>query len=92
MKVIGKTENGYIIEASRDDVANLVGYNSQYSTGYKSLSVGDEILVSKMFRQLYDLEHHQPELQKVVNTLRGMADLLGPVCPVIEKQVKEAAK
>jgi hypothetical protein len=90
VKVIGKTESGFIIEASKEEIANLTGYHSSYSNGYKSPLVGVEIQVSKMFRQLYDLEHNQPELQKVVNTLRGMADLLEPVCPVIEKRVKEA--
>ena len=92
MKIIGKTENGYIVEASKDDVANLVGYHGQYDTKYKPLSVGDEILVSKMFRQLYELKNNQPELQKVVGTLRNLADLLEPVCPVIEAQIREAAK
>jgi len=90
MKIIGKTENGYIIEASKDDVANLIGYYSHYSKEV-NISVGDEIQVSKMYQQLHDLERSQPEMRKVVSTLRGMADLLEPVCPVIEKRVKEAA-
>jgi len=92
VKIIGESRNGYILEVSKDEVANLIGYSSQYNTKYKPLSVGDEVLVSKMFRQLYDLQNNQPELQKVVGTLRNLADLLEPICPVIEAQIKEAAK
>lgn len=41
-----------------------------------------------MFTQLYNLENKQPELKKVVDTLRGIADLLEPTCPVIENAIK----
>jgi hypothetical protein len=90
MKIIGKSENGFILEASRDEVANLIGYYFSCSDGCKMPSIGDELQVSKMYRQLYDLKNRQPELQKVVGTLRGLADMLEPVCPVIEKAAKEA--
>ena len=90
MKVIGKSQNGFILDASSQEVARLIGYYSSYEKGATS-SVGDEIQVDKMYEQLYKLEHNQPELRKVVDTLRGLADLLEPVCPVLEKQIEEAA-
>jgi len=91
MKIIGETKDGYIIEASRDDVANLIGY--YYGSAMKNrLSTGDEIQINKMFRQLYNLEHNQPELRKVVDSLRGIADLLEPCCPMIEAQIRDATK
>lgn len=89
MIVIGKTENGYILEASRGEVAHLIGYYSEYDKESR-VNVGDEIQVNKMFNQLYELKDNAPELNKVVKTLRNLADLLEPVCPVIEKAVKEA--
>lgn len=90
MEVIGKTEDGYIIEASKDEIAHLIGYSSKYDNGAR-VNVGDEIQVNKMFNQLYELKQNAPELNKVVKTFRNLADLLEPVCPVIEKQIKEAA-
>jgi hypothetical protein len=92
VKVIGNTKDGYILEASENEVANLIGYSSHWSDKFKRPSVGDDIQINKMYRQLYDLEHNQPELRKVIDTLRGLADMLEPVCPVIEKQIKEAVK
>lgn len=91
MKVIGKSSNGYILDSSSQEVARLIGYYGSYEKG-STPSVGDEIQVNKMFEQLYTLKRNEPELKKVVDTLRGLADLLEPVCPVLEAQIKEAAK
>jgi len=90
MKVIGKSQNGFILDASSQEVARLIGYYGSYKDG-ATPSVGDEIQVNKMYEQLYELKHNEPELKKVVDTLRGLADLLEPVCPVLEAQIKEAA-
>lgn len=91
MKVIGESEDSFIIEASKNEIANLIGYYSKYDSKFK-INAGDQINISDMFKQLYNLEHNKPELSKVVNTLRNLADSLEPVCPVIEKSVIEAVK
>lgn len=91
MKIIGESREGYIIEASKDEVANLIGYYSKYDDKFK-ISVGDKINISGMYQQLYNLKNNQPRLKEIVKTLRNLADLLEPVCPVIEAQIKEAAK
>lgn len=92
MKIIGDTGKGYIIEATHEEVSNLIGYSSRYANGYERPYVGDTIQISKMFHQLHDLENNRPKLRKTVETLRGIADLLEPVIPVIEKEIKEATK
>jgi hypothetical protein len=94
MKVIGKTEDGYIIDASGDEVANLIGYYGTYSLrdSNRVIYVGDKINISGMYKQLYNLKNNEPKLKEVVKTLRGLADLLEPCCPVIEAQIKEEAK
>lgn len=47
MKIIGKTKDGYLLEASERDMAALYGFTSEYSTGYKrsERSIGEEIPV-----------------------------------------------
>jgi hypothetical protein len=87
MKILGKTEDGYILEAHSDEVANLIGYYSKYNENFK-VQVGDEIRINEMYHQLYTLQHKQPELQTIVSTLKNLADLLEPVCPVIENVMK----
>lgn len=94
MKVIAKTRDGYMLEASEDDIAYLIGYNGRYSVSYdkSKLQIGDKINISAMYGQLYNLKENQPKLKNTVNILRSLADLLEPVCPVIEASLKEAAK
>ena len=70
-------------------MANLIGYYGKYDSNFR-VNVGDQINISGMYKQLYNLERNQPELKRIVDTLRGLADLLEPVCPVIEQAVKEA--
>ncbi|UWG96811.1 hypothetical protein LPY66_18325 [Dehalobacter sp. DCM] len=91
MKIIGQSENSFILEASKDELANLIGYYSKYDQKAK-VNPGDEINISNMYRQLYTLERKQPELRKVIDTLRGIANMLEPVAPVIEGLVKESIK
>jgi hypothetical protein len=92
MKVIGKSESGYILEASNEEVANLTGYYSTYDKDYKRPNCGDNIQINSMYKQLYNLKNNEPKLKDTVKILRGLADSLEPVCPVIEAQIKGATK
>lgn len=92
MKVIGKSKGGYILEASDNEIANLIGYYSQYDSDYRKPECGDTIQISSMYQQLYNLKNNQPKLKDTVKMLRGLADSLEPVCPLIEAQIKGATK
>ena len=52
MKIIGKTEDGFILEASKPDVA---AFENLYSH-QKTFNVGDLIDVSKLFNKLECLQ------------------------------------
>lgn len=85
MKIVAQTYEGYMLEVSKSDIANLIGYYGEYDMGDKYRpKIGDEIKINDMYKQLYTLQNKQPELKKVVDTLRGLADLLEPTVPVIE--------
>lgn len=93
MKIVAQTYNGYMLEASKSDVANLIGYYGEYDMGDKYRpKIGDEIKINDMYKQLYTLQNKQPELKKVVDTLRGLADLLEPTVPVIESVFVDCVK
>lgn len=90
MKIIGATENGYIIDADANEVANLIGYYSKYTKDFVKPKVGDEIQVDAMFKQLHTLANKKNDLSQTVKTLRNIAELLEPVCPIIEKSIETA--
>jgi len=81
MKVIGKTENGFILQADTDEVFNLVGHYSQYSDGRPKIEVGSMIL-DKMFNQLRHLSFHKKGIMEMQARLRAAATLLDEVDPI----------
>ena len=89
MKIIGKTNGGWILTASRTEVANLVGYYSAYDDGATKLKSGDEINVADMYRQLYYLANHQEELSKLSQYLIEVANQLVLREPIIRNATNE---
>lgn len=78
MQIIGVTENGFVLTASQDEVANLVGYHSRYSGGsaIQKLKPGNEIKIAGMFRHLYDLGSAKADIAATAAKLRVAADLI----------------
>lgn len=57
MKIIGRTSDGFILQAEEDEVYKLIGFNSAYrgnEDGTK-IKIGDDLQVAAMFDQLYGL-------------------------------------
>lgn len=88
MKVIGKSKDGFILQATETEVANLIGYYSERSDGFK-VKPGDEINVHDMFQTLYQMDSHAKEIELIQRKLREIADNLEPVVPIL-REVKEA--
>ncbi len=92
MKIIANTVRGYILEATEDEIAKLVGYKGIYNvpSDKKSdlLKIGTVVEVDSMFDQLYTLEHNKAELSKVSDKLRKYADNLEAVRPILPEQDK----
>lgn len=86
MEIIGKTKEGYILKASKNEVANLIGFYSDYSDEFRSkgLEIGDSIQISKMYNRLYKQERSSKDLERTAQTLRTIADLLEPLDPIIK--------
>lgn len=97
MKIIGKTENEFILTASKEEIANLIGYYNDYHLpnrrynhgGYEKLMIGDEIKVAAMFRHLHSLQSAGSDIAAVVAKIRTAADLLETLPdPVTEVKVQ----
>jgi len=52
MKIIGKTDEGFLISAESKEIARLIGFYSEYEEKYKQLTLGDEINMNAMYEQL----------------------------------------
>ena len=54
MKIIAKTETGYLVDASEDEIAQLHGYESSYDSVYRKTvydpEIGSSIDISKIVK------------------------------------------
>ena len=93
MKIIGMSDSSYIIEASKDEVANLIGYSSDYDRRNKGreLRVGENVCVSQMFEYLYKLGDGRRKLKEAAENLRAIAasvELVSPLIPLKKEEGK----
>jgi|GEM_PF-2436645 len=89
MKIIGKTDRGFILEGGEDEMFNLIGFFYSGERGAPRLRVGDEILVGKMYGQLYNLANRKNTLSAMAKELRGLAELLELKQPIIFVEEKK---
>lgn len=91
MRIIGKTDDGFILQATCDEVANFAGYYYAYSGEAKAHhfkpDVGVEIAIGEMYQQLYSLAGAIAKVRCAQSNLRAVADLLEPVCPLIQEAI-----
>jgi len=82
MKIIGETGDGFILMASKDEVANLLGFYWTGVSGMQPLRVGIEVKVSAVFLVGYERERRRKELNEAIKSLQTVASYLEPVVPV----------
>jgi hypothetical protein len=80
MKIIGKGKNNFILEASRVELANLIGFYSKYDVLH--LKVGIDIKVHQMYEQLFKLSRFKEEMDAMSANLSGFAEALKQPLPV----------
>lgn len=90
MKIIGRSENGYIIDASRNEIANLIGFYSDCGRSFdnQNIGIGCEINVHDMYHQLYDIANAHDDIEKAKERLKNCIDILDLVNPVININIK----
>jgi len=85
MKIVAQTNKGWMLESSKEEVNNLIGY---YFPGSEvtSLHIGSEVRVATMFSQLYYLERNKRELKYLAEKLREYANNLEAVRPILVEE------
>lgn len=82
MKIIAKTEVGFLLSASEDEIAALSGFNSAYSDGFKrgEQKIGQEIPVSQAREAMQFVKAWAAErLVESEQAMKRMADHLAKI-------------
>lgn len=88
MKVIGRTKDGFILEASSDEAAKLTGAR-YYGLEEFRLNIGDEIQVSEMYRQLDELSKMNRDVARIQGLLTNCCKSLEVIPPVLSTIVEQ---
>lgn len=105
MKVIGTSDQGYLIAASANEIANLFGWSSTYAEEWKahlkaeerdsqwaSGLIGMEINVGTAYEQLAWLRRRDREFDDLVKSLRKTADMIQDHRPLFDAIVADKPK
>ncbi len=91
MKIIGKRENGYIIDIPDYELTKLIGYYKSQKSTYvidKDIREGTIVEINKMFDQLYELQDVSERYKRAIKTMKDAVELLTPLCPIFNEVVK----
>jgi hypothetical protein len=93
MKVIATTKTGFLLEASDNEIANLIGYYSAYHVKNRFakreiVNVGDEIKIADMYNSLCGLVGKIQTMEQVRASLRAVAASMEIVDPLL-REIKE---
>ena len=80
MKIIGKHENGFILDASKEELANLIGFYSEFKIEH--IDVGAEIKAHEMYEQLYSLSTMKSQLDNIADELENYSQALRLLTPI----------
>ena len=89
MKIIGYTGKGYMLDATKEEIANLIGFYGTYGEEFrkKSIGIGSEINVSGMYKQLYGLARGYDDIERAKDNLKRCIELLDIVNPLIDVSI-----
>lgn len=107
MKIIGKTETGYLLDATEYEVARIAGAYSMSGSEWARVvkiesivhdsrtnepRVGAVIPVNEWWDRLMDVKLRETELAALSDKLRGLADLIGAAWPAVTMSLPGAPK
>lgn len=94
MKIIANTPTGFLVEADKDELANLMGYSSDFTRTYdrskneSPFRIGDKIPIKKMYDRLYGMANMSKELSEIAGKLKAASDFVDSALPTIKRVSK----
>jgi len=97
MKIIGLipikySDDKFIIEITKTDIRNLMGYRYNSHELDEKLVIGAELPISKMYDKLCDMANKEKELMEISAKLKAAADFCDTALPTIKNINKSDKK
>jgi heme-degrading monooxygenase HmoA len=94
MKIIGEKADGFILEASKNEISNLKGFYSSYSSEDKNkTAVGEEIEIKSIYSRYRAFENiiKSSQFKDALERIKDTIEVLTPVEELFN-QTKEIIK
>ena len=82
MKIIGQSDEGFIVDMSKSELEMLTGFYY----GNSKFRLGQKINIEGLYRQLKSLTSQDKEIKRVVHTLKTAAGMLEKIDPVFYEE------
>lgn len=92
MKIIGGTQDGFILQATNDEVANLLGFSWSGRSGAPRLKVGSDIDVHSMFNFIHQIPFRRGQMKDLQAKFREIADSLDDPVKVLTDMSEEVGE
>jgi hypothetical protein len=103
VKIIGKTKDGFILEAHTDELSQLVGWsstwmqsrNTKLGYGNELFRIGEEIAVHAMYDSLTamaGLEKKMADARAILNTVAGGLTMVDPIIRKVTEAIGPIGK
>ena len=77
MRIIGKTSDGFMCEASKRELAQLQGY--YYKDSNAKINIGDDFQINSMFEYLHTLAKDEKQMINSIYEIRKFLDKIEKV-------------
>ena len=85
MKILGKTENGFVVDMHFNELDQLTGH---YYNSYK-YRIGQELRIDQLFNQLEALRDQDEKVKKIAHSLKTAAGMLEKIDPIFQVRMTD---
>lgn len=79
MKLLALTQDGFLLTVTKEELAQICGYKTIYTDGYKEPKIGSEINTAKFFNVVMSAKQAQSSIADNAKRLQGIVDTLAQV-------------
>ena len=87
MQIIGKTDNGFILKASQDDLDKIT--DTYYGNNQIDFKIGTIFQINNMFEQAHGLRNNENRIKKIHQELNEIIEYTKRIKPIVAPEFKD---
>ena len=92
MKIIAKANEDYLVQISKRELVNLVGYYWDGEKGVPNLDIGASIKISEIYEQIYQLKILSSKMKEMASDIGNRIEYFNLINPIVAAKENECQK